>query len=209
MGQCRLQGPICAETNSDGGENPPGTGFEDPGVIGLDSSSSGGTSVGGISGWPRSIAWSEFAERNSRPAGISEDAQIHSEAVLSSDVTIERENGKLRLGSFTVKIEIVSDDTWVIRGKASAALLAHEQGHFDITGLSGRDTMEDLKALRARTAAELQQKVDRVLRKGEESAKKLTENYDTETNHSQNTKAQGEWEKKIQDAIKNGTRLNP
>jgi hypothetical protein len=207
MGQCRVPGPRCAESNPDDDQFPPGSGFEDPGVVGLDTS--GGSSAGAITGWPRSIAWSEFNERNSRPEGVDEDAQIHSEVQLSPEVTVESDNGKLKLGSFTVQVVVISEDTWVVKGHTSTALLAHEQGHYDITGLVGRDTMNDLKALRARSSRDLQRDVDRILRNARQLAKTLTDKYDSETNHSQNTRAQQEWEKKIRDALQNGTRLSP
>ena len=194
------------ESNPDDEGFPPGQGFEDPGVINLDSTSGGSGS--NITGWPRTLSWSEFNERDSRPEGMDENAQIHSEVQLSPQVTVESDNGKLKLGSFTVQVVTISEDTWVVKGTKSDALLAHEQGHYDITGLMGRDTMNDLKALRARSSRELQQKVTDLLEKYRDLAKSLTKRYDAETNHGRNTKAQAEWEKKIADAMKNNTRLN-
>lgn len=195
------------ESNPDAEGFPPGQGFEEPGVIDLDSST-GGSSATMMTGWPRTLAWSEFNERDSRPQGMDENAQIHSEVQLSPQVSIESDNGKLKLGSFTVQVVTISEDTWVVKGTKSDALLAHEQGHYDITGLMGRDTMNDLKALRARSSRDLQQKVTALLEKYRDLAKTFTEKYDKETDHGRNTKAQAQWEQKIADAMKNGTRLN-
>ena len=207
MGRCRVPGPLCVETNPDDEDFPPGIGFEDPPVVGMDAGS--GSGGGTLTGWPRSISWSEFTERSSRPEGVDENAQIRSEVQLSPRVDVQPDGGNVKLGSFTVQVVTISEDCWVVQGTATAALLAHEQGHYDITGLMGRDTMNDLAALRERSARALQREVTRVLERYRQRARTLTDQYDTQTNHGRSTQEQQTWEQRIRDAIQNGTRLTP
>jgi predicted secreted Zn-dependent protease len=87
-------------------------------------------------------------------------------------------------------------------------LLAHEQVHFDITGLSGRDMVREMLALRARTTDELQREVNRITQRYQELADHLTEQYDRETDHSRNADQQKRWATHIKYCIDNDKPLS-
>ena len=160
-----------------------------------------------MSNWPRRISWDEFAGRDSRPLGVDEDAQIHSEGILPSNLTPVNENGRLRLPAITVELSVDRTETWVVTSRKTAELLAHEQGHYDITGLVGRDLAADLAALRGGSGRELQRKVTRLMEHHRGEAGRLTRLYDQETNHSRNRDEQSRWEGRIGEAIRQGTRF--
>src|SRR4051794_10091324 len=132
MANCRVPGPTCAESVEPRGSNPPRGGFASPSPVGANTA---GAVSSGITGWPRDIRWSEFSQVSRSPGGITEDAQIHSEVDSVERVNLIRENGQFRVSGYTARIKVVREDTWVVLGKKTDALLAHEQGHFDITGL--------------------------------------------------------------------------
>lgn len=158
-------------------------------------------------GWPRAIKWKEFTPIKSRPPGEKEDAQIHSEGVPDTNLRPQPENGRFRIPKITVRFTVVRDDTWVVQDKKTDVLLAHEQHHFDITGLIGREMGTALLAIRAADMSELQREVTRILKHYRDQAEKLTTQYDDETEHGRNADKQRQWEQKIQDRIDNGTRL--
>ncbi len=210
MGGDRIPGPLSDLTDPLEDQQPPGAGFGLPGVVGLDGGSAPPATGGPhLTGWPRQITWDGFPAVSSRPAGVDEDAQIHAEVVNPENVSATREDGRWRLSAFTVRIRIIRDDSWVVTSQKTANLLAHEQGHFDITGLMGRDCAADLAALRARSADELQGEVNRILAHYRQWAQRLNDQYDDETNHSRNREAQQRWEGRIRAAAQNNTRLAP
>lgn len=160
-------------------------------------------------GWPRKIEWREFPNVKARPSGAEEDAQIRSEGVLDTNIRPQQEKGRFRIPAITIRVTVVRADTWVVQDKRSDALLAHEQRHFDIAGLIGREMGTALLAIRAADMAELQQEVTRNLEHYGDQAKKIDKEYDDETENGRNADKQRQWEKKIQDCMDNGTRLAP
>jgi hypothetical protein len=195
-----------AETEDprDPGESPT-AGWTDLGPVGMDGGGDSSTPANlQISGWPRSITWDEFNELSARPPGETEDAQIHSEVDQPSRVSVVREGGIYRVTSLTVTLRTVNEDNWVVTSHKSADLLSHEQGHYDITGLMGRDMGNEIVAVRARSRQDLQTKVTQIIEKYRRRAKALSERYDTETDHSGNRQAQKRWDDAIQSAMKSG-----
>lgn len=174
----------------------------------------GGAACGGtpqLHGWPRRIQWREFQDVASRPPGEHEDAQIHAEAILDDNVTICREGGRLRLGSFGVRVQVTESDSWVVTASKSDALLAHEQGHFDLQGLDARQLMNDLAALRASSAEELQRLVTERIERSRTDAQAMSDRYDSEaeTNHGRNAEKQRQWEAAIRSAMDSGRAFAP
>jgi len=186
------------------GESPT-AGWTDLGPVGMDAGGNASAPASlQISGWPRSISWDEFKDLSARPTGETEDAQIHSEVDQPSRVSVVREGGVYRVTSLTVTLRTVDEDNWVVTSQKSADLLSHEQGHYDITGLTGRDMGNEIVAVRARSRDDLQTKVTQIIEKYRRRAKALTERYDTETDHSRNRQAQKKWDDAIQSAMKSG-----
>ena len=207
MGAGRTPGPIGSDTRPlHGSFDPhfPIGGFGTPGPLGLNE---GGATGPQLTGWPRKISWNEFKDVDTRPAGESEDAQIDTQTAQPERVGIAREQGQFRLGNFTVKLSVIRGNSWVVASQKSATLLAHEQGHFDITGLVARDLVKALGALRVSTTDELQREVSRLFETYDAWAKSLSKQYDDETNNSRNAKIQAEWEARIRTCIQQGTSL--
>lgn len=172
----------------------------------------GGGTCGGtprLSGWPRAIAWREFTEVDARPPGEHEDAQIHAEAILDDNVTVCRDGSRLRLGTFGVRLQVTTESSWVVRESKTDALLAHEQGHFDITGLDARRLMNDLAALRAANAEELQRLVTERIERSRTEAQAMSDRYDTETDHGRNADIQRRWLEAIREAREGNHALRP
>jgi len=198
-----------ALSNSSTLDSPPGSppyaGFRSAHPEGV-STSTGSPS---LSGWPRQISWGEFKEVSSRPDGASENAQISVELQSEKNVAVERENGQFKLGKVTFKVIVKRAESWIVGGQKSDPLLAHEQGHYDIVGLFYRDLMTGLRNLRTNSVADLGSETNRLMGEYDQLADAMSDKYDSsqETNHGINTARQQDWEKQIQDCIKNGTKM--
>ena len=76
-------------------------------------------------------------------------------------------------------------------------MLRHEQGHFDIYEIYGREIMKQLKETKAMSGKNFSDNVEKIFRKGFADLNKLQKKYDQETNHSKNKEKQDEWTKKL------------
>jgi predicted secreted Zn-dependent protease len=123
-------------------------------------------------------------------------------------MAVGRSGGHFRIESMTVTLSVESD-SWVVTSRKSDQLLNHEQGHFDITGLLWRDLATDILNIRARSTTALRNEINRLMSRARPLFRQMTDDYDTETNHSQNRDAQKEWDDRIRDAIEKGTRFAP
>ena len=206
MGGSAIPGPTTIENRRAVDAPGPGAGFQQNGPTGAQPQAPAPRLVG----WPRAIQWREFRNITARPSGVNEDAQISSEGVPDTNIRPQLENGRFRIPAITIRLTIVQNDTWVVADKKSDDLLVHEQGHYDITGLLGRELGDALLAIRAADMAELQREVARILEHYRDQSEKLTKQYDeTDTDNGRNADEQQRWNKKLEDCIKNGARLAP
>jgi Bacterial protein of unknown function (DUF922) len=188
----------------------PGAGLVEPGPSGLDAEADATTAPSlTINGWPRTISWDEFQPLAVRPPGVNEDAQIHSEVDQPSRVSVMRVHGVYRVTAVTVTLRTVSEDSWVVTAQKSDELLSHEQGHYDITGLMGRDMGREIVAARARSRDDLQTQVTSTIGKYRRRAKELSDLYDAQTDHSRNRPAQKKWDDQIRRTMQTGAAFNP
>lgn len=204
MGGGGIPGPETGNQDEAAPGNIGQSGADEPGPV---AASDGVQQSIVVTGWPRSISWSDFSEIDSRPAGENEDAQIKSETMTSGART-RRVGGQWLLAE--LEVDIVVDDiiSWVVRSRKSRVLKAHEQGHFDIHGLIvGRDLVEDIKAIRARNNNRLGAAVRQTMVRARRRGRRMTNTYDSDTRHGLDTERQAAWEARIRNAIDNNVRL--
>jgi hypothetical protein len=206
MGGCRVPGPTCRE-RATGTAQAPGTRVADSNARPAGASAAASTGPT-LTGWPREIAWGEFREIQRRPTGENEDAQISSSLEQPEQVHVTRSGGRFRLDAYEAVLSVVEDESWVVTSAKSDTLLAHEQGHYDITGLVARDMIRDLRGLRAASTAALGREVQAIIRRADALADRLTILYDEQTNHGRNRAKQEKWEQLLRTSIQNSTRLS-
>jgi hypothetical protein len=205
MGFTRLPGPL-SETPPIEPASPsaPVAGLDQPGPVGLEGESNPCEGSPQLVDWPRNINWGEFEKVSARPSGIKEDAQIHAEAIIDSDMNACVRKGKGRLVSFRIRLQVTRASSWVVRGSQTDDLLSHEQGHFDLQGLSARDLMNRLSKLRASDPEELKRLVAAEFKASQKEAQAMSNRYDDETQHGLDIEAQRRWKATIQAAINSG-----
>jgi len=205
MAGSRIPGPIGDVPKLGDDLQSPGAGFDDRGAIGLDTSGTGSASTS-VTGWPRNIGWDEFTEVASNPEGGAEDAYIS--ARFDYPWRSDQVGRQYRVSQVTVQLQVESK-SWVVLGAKSDPLLEHEQGHYDLTGLMGRDLAEDLGEVRAGSQRALGTEVERIASHYRRQSELLNARYDTETVHGSNRSEQDRWNKVIREAISNRNRLAP
>ena len=91
----------------------------------------------------------------------------------------------------------VPERSWVKEGKRSPHLLAHEQLHFDITEIHARKLRKALRNFDPVRVKDVKGTVQKIYKRIETESKKMQEQFDLETLHSQNDKAQLKWRERI------------
>jgi len=117
-----------------------------------------------VDGWPTTLSWSQFPEIPNRPTDTKEDAQIATDLPPIAEITVEHDKKGFHLGKFTLTLSLNTDQCWLVKGRASDALLTHEQVHWDIAGLNAHEISRELKSLRTAKPAGLRQAVDSTMR---------------------------------------------
>ena len=84
------------------------------------------------------ISWSDFISRTSRPANVSEDAQIHPE-IRPGKIKLASKGKAVTIAEVDISIGLVKSDCWVVESKKSDYLLNHEQKQYDIVAISARE----------------------------------------------------------------------
>jgi hypothetical protein len=134
----------------------------------------------------RTLSWRHFRQVG-RPKDEGSDAS-----------TGYKLNWSKRGGRVLVTLSLDAATTWVIRGRSNAALLKHEQGHWDIYVLQAEEIDRELQGL---PDDQIQARFDEISQKYTD----INNQYDSETNHSQNQNKQAEWDCKLASAKRNHT----
>lgn len=134
----------------------------------------------------RRLSWDDFRGRPDR----SNPMDALTESGISFSWTCD-------WSGFDVEIYALFDPgkSW-IKGKPTRSLLAHEQGHFDITEIHAR-LMRKAFAETRNPCSLGRNGIDRIAQKYFKLSHQVQNQYDRETDHSEDSYAQARWEKRI------------
>lgn len=141
----------------------------------------------------RLLTWNDF---QSRP-------QRRSDAVASTSTSLGL-TYKLTSGNITYDITCAFSKAKSWGTLKTAYILAHEQGHFDITEIYARKLHHALAAYKLKSRA-YQQDIARIYQQIVKEKEHLQQLYDNQSDHSRNKKVQANWEEII-DALLAETR---
>ncbi|MET0152698.1 MAG: DUF922 domain-containing protein [Candidatus Binatia bacterium] len=149
---------------------------------------------------PPVLTWSAF--RSVESLAESEDAHIAAEISFPRPLRMESADGVYRLPAFTITVAPEPARTRVRRSaQRSAALLRHEQGHYDIVVLAARALGRELASITASSASDLSRAVEDCVAKHTERAARSSEAYDRETDHGRSLSEQTRWSARIAAAL--------
>ena len=95
--------------------------------------------------------------------------------------------------------------SWVVQGHATARLLKHEQGHFDVSALGMREEHDRTRSLTGTSASDLESKYEVIRTEVNGKIRTANRRYDTQTRHSLDTAAQNRWNASIAAAKSSST----
>ena len=151
---------------------------------------------------PERLTWSDFREVESI-AGSAEDARIAAEMSFPQPLRIEGGADGYRLPAFTITVAPEPSRSVAKRGATrSTSLLGHEQGHFDIVVLAARALARELDAMTDASAQSLTRRVQDAVSKHTARGQRVSDAYDRATAHSHAEFAQGQWQGRIERALR-------
>lgn len=109
------------------------------------------------------------------------------------------------INGFEIDLELDAKLTWVKKGKETDYLLKHEQGHFDIAVLLAHEILKQVSEAHF-TKTNFQNALNKIVNTVGEKYRKMGITYDEETDHSINTTVQQEWNRFLEQALKDSER---
>jgi hypothetical protein len=151
-----------------------------------------------MSGFDHNVSWSEFQRVATRPDRGAEDARIKARKHISYD--FGGPTGSYRVTAVRAMIAVNEAESWVVIGKATDELLAHEQAHFDITALGMREEAQRVSSLAGSNQRDLESQYAQIRQEINAKIAAANARYDTRTDHGNNKPAQRRWLSSIQSA---------
>jgi hypothetical protein len=172
-----------------------------------------------LEGHDETLVWADF--QAPPPDRSNEAAYADARFDMQYDYEFDESKGAAhgyRIDDVQVTVTLDRANMWSVKGDRTAALLEHEQGHYDLVALVGRDLYDELmgwndgkKPKRFRREDELTGAANRASRAAKALAAHLGGTstavgvYDTKTKHGRDAKVQEQWTKALAAARGNGT----
>ena len=97
-----------------------------------------------LTGFPNDLKWTSFRSVTNSPSPPHQ-AQAATTYRLSWTGAVSLAKGVYRIAGLSIKVSVNGPGTWAVAAaRSNPALLRHEQGHYDITGLAARDMASNL-----------------------------------------------------------------
>lgn len=155
-------------------------------------------------GFNKHIRWNEFKELRAAPAEHS-DSSAYTHANRGARYRSQRDprTGVFSLKNVSIVVSIDRRQSWVVKGEQSAELLAHEQLHYTLSALGGRDLHRTLLKLTATSEEELYEAARTAGDDVSDMVRQANEEYDDESDHSRDVKGQQLWASAIRCVVGN------
>lgn len=163
-------------------------------------------------GFKYSLSWSsDFTEVDIAPEGFSDrSARTKATVTLDPSMQARRDAGgkDYYFAPDTVKVIIRASqkESWVVKDLKSDKLLKHEQLHYNISALGGRDLERRLLALKDPSGPELIKKKEALGKEVQDLIDKVNKDYDSDlhgTDHGKKDTEQAKWELHISNLMNN------
>lgn len=145
----------------------------------------------------RPLAWEDF--RGAPKQNAIESAQAATGVALAFQYREDFENNTWEY-KYEVHSFFLTDLSWYKRADKNYYLLEHEQTHFNISELFARKLRKELSELIP--SESVGDDAERIYNTIQKEHKTLQNKYDIETKHSLNIDRELEWQKQIQDSLK-------
>ena len=145
------------------------------------------------------VSWNEtnkltWADFKANP-NLDSDAVALTASGITFGYSVKTSGERIVDFSTTVEAHFYPNKSWYLKKKSDAAILAHEQLHFDITELYARMFREQLTKLVVNQNVKTQ--MNALHNTINKAVNETQRRYDKETEHSINVEMQKEWEETI------------
>jgi hypothetical protein len=144
---------------------------------------------------PEKMTWAQFREVEPS-ANEAHHAQTAS-TMQPGTIRIGKSGKGLRITQLQINVSLDSAGCWVVRGKQTDALLAHERLHYRIAIVVAYELDAALLAISAPNASALQAAANRETSARQSRVDALSRRYDSETKHGLDAAAQRRWEVQV------------
>lgn len=173
-----------------------------------------------LEGHELTLSWDDFKAGvpANRPPGEAASTEARFDLAYDYDWDKAQTTQGYRINHVFVRVTLHRDRMWAVASARTPALLAHEQGHYDIVALVARDLYQELTGWntatppkRFRKDSDLKSAADRSRREATSLADHVggsaqsTGVYDQQTNHGLDAKIQSQWDQALADARLFGT----
>ena len=155
-----------------------------------------------LSGFKYTISWNTDFDRVNKRKDPKLDAFTSASFKTVKDLKADVKSGdglyRFQPSSIDIQIKMNKTESWVFKDAESDALLKHEQMHYNVSALAGRDLERALKSLTGESVNDLYDKAKKLLKNLQTSADIVNFDYDEDqvrgTNHGNDTTKQALWE---------------
>ncbi len=156
-----------------------------------------------IQGFTYTLSWAnDFTEVDNAPEGFSDrSARTKANVTVDPKLIVKRDAGKTEyyLDPATLSVIVKTDkpNSWVVKDLKSDKLLKHEQLHYNIAALAGRDLERKLLALRNTDGKQLLKDKEDLGKAVQGEIDKINKEYDEGlqgTDHGKKDAEQTKWE---------------
>ena len=156
-----------------------------------------------VQGFKYTLNWdNDFNTVETAPAGFTDrSARTKAAANLDLKLTARRDAGEKEYyfapDTVNVIVKVAKAESWVVGDKKSDKLLKHEQLHYNISALGGRDLERKILELRDTDGKKLIAKKNTLGTEIQTLIDKINKDYDAEnlgTNHGLKDAQQSNWE---------------
>lgn len=156
-----------------------------------------------VQGFKYTLSWdTDFNGVDNAPAGFS-DRSARTKASVTLDPAMQARRDKKDTDYYfvpatvNVSVKAVKAESWVLNDKKTDKLLKHEQIHYNISALGGRDLERKVLALRDADGKKLLEKKADLGKEVQDLIDTINKDYDAElhgTHHGQKDTEQSKWE---------------
>jgi HJR/Mrr/RecB family endonuclease len=156
-----------------------------------------------VQGFTYKLSWgTDFNDVDSQPAGFTDrSARTKASVTLDPKMMAKRDSKESEYyfnpSTVIVSIKAVKAESWVLKEMKSDKLLKHEQMHYNISALGGRDLERKILALRDMSGQELMNKKAALGTEMQNLIDQVNKDYDADllgTKHGTKDAEQSKWE---------------
>jgi hypothetical protein len=148
---------------------------------------------------PHGVTWTHYRVVSESPDGFDAETDYS----MNVHYAVTGSDGNFTVRNVATSVTLDAQQSWVVRGLKTPALLGHEALHYLIATLIGRELDQEVAQIVGDDAASIQSAVDALIADKTARALAIGEAYDSDTSHGTDAGQQAAWVAKVHDWERN------